>query len=170
MGTRIAARSTAALPDRTVLTTEFEMRYLLDVTGPVKATDGSAPDPRRQFWQMTAATLEGPRIQARSAAAGIDWFTPLGDGYGCPHVRLPLLTDDGALVLLEYWGVVEASAAFQKAVAGNGSTAWDEQYMRMALRFETSTTRYQWLVQNLFIARGRLLGATTIEYEIFRVL
>ena len=41
--------------------------------------------------------------------------------------------------------------------------------MRMALRFETHSPRYEWLLQHLFVARGRLLGATTIEYEVFRV-
>ena len=47
-----------------------------EVTGPVEAAEGSAPNPRRQFWQMTHATLEGPRMRASSVMPGIDWFTP----------------------------------------------------------------------------------------------
>ncbi len=45
---------------------EPAMIYRLDVTGPVEASDGSAANPRRQFWQMTRATLEGRNIRATS--------------------------------------------------------------------------------------------------------
>jgi hypothetical protein len=148
---------------------EPAMTYRLEVTGPVAATDGSAPNPRRQFWQMSRATLEGPRIRATTTMPGIDWFTPYPGGYGRPHVRLALQTDDGASVLLEYHGIVQASAAFTQAVEADTSTQWTDQYMRMALTFDTSAERYAWLMQNLFIARGRLLGAKQIEYDVYRV-
>jgi hypothetical protein len=148
---------------------EPTMTYRLEVTGPVEATDGCAANPRRQFWQMTRATLEGPNIRATSAMPGIDWFTPHPGGYGRPHVRLALQTDDGALVLLEYRGIVQASAAFTHAVETDVSTQWDDQYMRMALMFDTSSERYAWLMQSLFIARGRLLAAKELEYDVYRV-
>jgi hypothetical protein len=70
--------------------------------------------------------------------AGIDWFTPLDGGYGRPHVRLPFHTDDGALVLLAYGGIVQASNAFLRAVERDTPTEWSDQYMRMALSFETT--------------------------------
>ena len=148
---------------------EPAMIYRLDVTGPVEATDGSAANPRRQFWQMTRATLEGPSIRATTAMPGIDWFTPYPNGYGRPHVRLAFRTDDGALVLLEYHGIVQATAAFTRAVESDTSTQWNDQYMRMALTFDTQAERYAWLMQSLFIARGRLLGANAIEYDVYRV-
>ena len=119
---------------------------------------------------MSKATLEGPAIRATSAMSGIDWFTPQPDGYGWPHVRLPFLTDDGALVLLEYRGIVHASDAFLRAVEQDGPTGWDDQYMRMALEFDTTAERYAWLTQSLFLARGRLRAAKAIEYEVYRVL
>ena len=100
---------------------------------------------------------------------GIDWFTPYPNGYGRPHVRLPFHTNDGALVLLEYRGIVEASKAFLRAVEEDTPTQWEDQYMRMALTFDTASPRYQWLVDSLFIARGRLLGSKSIEYDVYRV-
>jgi hypothetical protein len=148
---------------------EFAMTYRLHVRGPLQATDGSPDDERRQYWEMSKATLEGPAIRATSAMPGIDWFTPYPGGYGRPHVRLPFLTDDGALVLLEYGGIVHASDAFQRAVEADGSTEWDDQCMRMALAFDTTAERYAWLTQSLFLARGRLRGARAIEYEVHRV-
>ena len=148
---------------------EHAMVYRLDVTGPAEAKDGSNSNPRRQFWQMSRATLDGPRIHAASAMPGIDWFTPYPNGYGRPHVRLPFTTDDGALVLLEYRGIVQASAAFVAAVEKDAATQWDDQYMRMAMTFDTASEQYEWLMQSLFVARGRLLGSKSIEYDIYRV-
>jgi Protein of unknown function (DUF3237) len=136
---------------------EHAMVYQLDVTGPA-AKDGSDSNPRRQYWQMSRATLKGPRIDATTAMPGIDWFTPYPDGYGRPHVRLSFLTHD------------EASKAFMKAVEEDTTTQWHDQYMRMALTFETSSPKYQWLMQSLFIARGRLLASKRIEYDVYPVL
>src|SRR5688500_3730545 len=116
-----------------MLELEPAMIYRLDVSGPAESGDGSAPNPRRLFWMMTSATLEGSNIHATTVMPGIDWFTPYPDGYGRPHVRLAFRTDDGALVLLEYWGVVHATAAFARAVERDTSTRWEDQYMRMAL-------------------------------------
>jgi hypothetical protein len=118
---------------------------------------------------MTSATLEGSRIRASTPTSGIDWFTPGERGFGRPHVRIPFRTDDGAIILLEYRGIVEATPAFQKAVRENTSTDWDDQYMRMALQFETGSERYRWLTESLFVSRGRLLGAKRIEYDVYRV-
>jgi len=46
--------------------------------------------------------------------------------------------------------------------AGRGgldSTLWSDQYMRMALTFDTAAENHAWLMESLYIARGRLLGA-----------
>jgi hypothetical protein len=152
-----------------VIELEPAMLYRLEVAGPLESSDGSDANPRRQFWQMSRATLRGPRIEAASAMPGIDWFAPYPNGYGRPHVRIPFLTNDGAAVLLEYRGIVEASPAFLNAVENDTSTRWEDQYMRMSLTFETASPRYQWLMQSLFIARGRLLGSKSIEYDVYRV-
>jgi hypothetical protein len=148
---------------------EYEMTYRLEVTGPLVSTDGSSADPRRQFWVMQSATLEGSRVHAKTPLPGIDWFSPYGDGFGRPHVRLPFQTDDGAVLLMEYRGIVQATEPFTAAVRDNGSTEWHEQYMRMAMTFDTTSDKYRWLTQHLFMARGRLLGAKLLEYEIYRV-
>ena len=145
------------------------MLYRLEVAGPLESSDGAGSNPRRQYWQMARATLHGPRIEAASAMPGIDWFTPYPNGYGRPHVRIPFLTNDGAAVLLEYRGIVQASPAFAKAVENDTSTRWEDQYMRMALTFDTASPRYAWLMQSLFIARGRLLGSKSLEYDVYRV-
>ena len=148
---------------------EHELIYRLEVAGPAGAKDGAESNPRRQFWQMSRATLKGPRIDASSTMPGIDWFTPYPNGYGRPHVRIPFLANDGALLLLEYSGIVEASKAFLRAIDDDTPTRWEDQYMRMVLTFETTSPRYEWLMQSLFVARGRLLGSKSIEYDVYRI-
>jgi hypothetical protein len=151
------------------LASELVMTYRLQVRGPLESRDGSPPSTRRIYWEMTKATLEGPQIRATSPMSGIDWFSPSEDGFGRPHVRMPFLTDDGALILLEYRGIAQASEAFVRAVERDTATDWGDQYLRMALTFDTTSERYQWLTQSLFIARGRLRGAKDLEYQVFRI-
>jgi hypothetical protein len=78
-------------------------------------------------------------------------------------------TDDCALILLEYHGIVHASEAFLDAAEHDRPTEWADQYMRMSLLFETTSERYAWLTHSLFIARGRLHGASDLEYDVYRV-
>src|SRR4051794_14435909 len=103
---------------------EFEMTYCLGVRGPLPSTKGS-PRGECAWWEMSKATLEGKRIKAKSAMAGIDWFSPGSDGFGRPNVRLPFLTHDGAIVLLHYRGLVEANTAFVKAAEEGGITQFE---------------------------------------------
>jgi hypothetical protein len=70
---------------------------------------------------------------------------------------------------LRYRGLVEQTDAFMAAATEDRETGWDDQYMRMQLHFETGDQRYRWLMQSLFVARGRLLGTGRVEYEVYRV-
>ena len=54
---------------------------------------------------MSEGTLEGPRIKARIAMPGGDWYRPGADGFGRPDVRVQFITDDDAVILLHYNGL-----------------------------------------------------------------
>jgi hypothetical protein len=56
-----------------------------------------------------------------------------------------------------------------QAVKNDTETGWDDQYLRMALTFDTTSERYAWLTASLFVARGRLRGAKSLEYQVFRL-
>ena len=92
------------------------------------------------------------------------------DRFGRPDVRVQFVTDDGATILLHYTGLVERPDAFRKAAEQGTETEWDDQYMGMAMRFDTGAAKYTWLNESLFIAKGRLTGDKEIEYRIYRVL
>ena len=147
-----------------------EFTYRVTASGSLPSTQGS-PFGERSCWIITAADIEGPRIRARLAAPGSDWLLVGGDRYSRPDVRAALKTDDGATVLVRCSGLVEQTEAFMAAAKAGTDTSWDDQYMRLAMHFETGAERYRWLNESLFIARGRLLGTGQIDmgFEVFRV-
>ncbi|HEY6740745.1 MAG TPA: DUF3237 domain-containing protein [Lapillicoccus sp.] len=143
-----------------------EMTYRVTTTEPLEPTQG-APAGARQYWKVSAAELVGPRIRASLAGTGVDWMGVGSDGFWRPDVRAQFRTDDGEIVLMHYTGLVEQSPAFQ--AEADRPTSWDEQYMRLAITFDTGAAAYSWLTTSLFVAAGRLLGTGKIEYDVHRI-
>jgi hypothetical protein len=83
-------------------------------------------------------------------------------------VRGQCETDDGALLLFRYRGVIEPTRAFQEALASGGGTAFEDQYFRTSLEVETGDPRYTWLTQSVLVGRGRLTAGPGVAYEVFR--
>jgi hypothetical protein len=142
--------------------------YRVKTTGPLKTTKGS-PAGERNYWIVTEAELDGLNIKAKLAAPGSDWMWVSDDGFWRPDVRAPFTTHDGETILMHYTGLVEQSETFKKAAETNQPTAWNDQYMRLMIRFDTGAEKYRWLNRSLFIAKGRLLGTGQIEYAVSRV-
>lgn len=100
---------------------------------------------------------------------GGDWMSVGPDGFWRPDVRVQLVTDDGAVILLHYTGLVQQTDAFAEAATNGRETGWDDQYMRMVMNFDTGDPRYEWLNESIFVAEGRLAGPAEIEYAIYRL-
>jgi hypothetical protein len=149
---------------------EYAMTYAETINGPLGPTTG-APLGDRLCWQVDTATLRGPKIDATLAMPGVDWIRLGPDGIRRQDLRAQLMTDDGELVLFSYdLAVIRSSGRFLSALSSGEATDFDDQYMRIAPRFEVSAGRYSWLTESLFLGRGRLAGALAIEYDIHRVL
>ena len=67
------------------------------------------------------------------------------DGYFRPDVRVAFRTDDGEALLVRCSGLIEQTPAFMTANNENRATGWDDQYMRLAMQFDTGAERYRWL-------------------------
>lgn len=145
-----------------------EMTYRVCTSDPSEPTDGS-PRGVIQYWRVSQASLEGERISARLLASGSDWMEMSPDGFWRPDVRAQFITDDDAVVLMSYTGLVEQTDRFKTAAREDRQTAWEDQYMRLSIRFVTGAPRYGFLNSSLFIAEGRLLGTGKIEYKVYRV-
>jgi hypothetical protein len=148
---------------------DYEMTYEETIEGPLGPTTGS-PTGERLCWQISAATLDGPRIHAALAMAGTDWIRIGPDGIRRPDLRAQLMTDDGEPILFRYdVALIGSSTRFQAALAAGEPTEFADQYMRIAPQFEVGSGRYAWLAESLFLGRGRLAGPSRITYEIYRV-
>ncbi len=148
---------------------EYEMTYAETIDGPLGPTTGS-PLGERLCWQVTAATLHGPRINATLAMPATDWMRLGADGIRRPDLRAQFTTSDGELILLRYdLALIRSSELFLAALTSGEATTFDDQYMRMAPQFEVGSGRYAWLGESLFVGRGRLTGPKAIAYEIYRV-
>lgn len=145
-----------------------ELTYRVKTTQPHGPSEGS-PNGLTQSWEVSEAELDGDRIKARLAATGSDWMRMTPDGFWRPNVRAQFLTDDGHFILMSYTGLVQQTDAFAKAAESDSPTDWDDQYLRLAVTFDTGAEPYRWLTQSLFVAAGRLLGTGNIEYAVHRV-
>jgi Protein of unknown function (DUF3237) len=108
-------------------------------------------------------------LRASLAAPGSDWMASGSDGYFRPDVHVAFRTNDGEALLVRCSGLVEQTPAFMKANKENGSTDWDDQYLRLVMRFDIGAERSRWLNTGVSIARGRLFGTGSMECDVFRV-
>jgi hypothetical protein len=167
-GRELGARDNRPMADAPELRLVPEFRYRVTTTTPLGPTAGS-PLGRTQYWQVSAAELEGPRIRARLAAPGSDWMRMTPDGLWRPNVQAPFLTESNDLILMSYTGLVEQTNAFVAAAEQDRETTFADQYMRLVLTFDTGASEFLWLTRNIFIAAGRLLGTGRIEYAVYRL-
>jgi uncharacterized protein DUF3237 len=151
-----------------VIELRHEMTYRFRIRGPMVSTKGS-PRGERQYWEMTEGELMGDKIKAHIAMPGGDWYSAGIDGFGRPDVRVQLVTDDGAVILLHYTGLVQTTDAFTQAASEGEPTHFEDQYMRMVMGFDTGAEKYAWLNRSLYVAEGRLSGKDEIEYRIYRL-
>src|SRR3954452_5840376 len=83
----------------------YAMTYVVQTSNPLDPTIDS-PWGARQYWQGSEATLDGPGVS--------------GDGFWRPDVRTQFVTDDGAIVLMYYTGLVEQTSRFAEAAEAAG--------------------------------------------------
>ena len=100
---------------------EREMTYSVKTTNALQPTTGS-PRAVIQYWQVSEARLAGKRIRAELAATGIDWMRVGADGFWRPDVRAQFITDDGAVLLMHYTGLVEQTERFKAAAESDRPT------------------------------------------------
>jgi len=131
---------------------DFEMTFRERIEGPLGPTVGS---PARWVWQITEASLTGPRISATLAMPGADWIRLGSDGIRRQYQRVQFVAAHGALILLRYdTGLIRGDGKFLDALEHGEETGFGDQYMFMVPQFEVSGDRYDWLTRSMFLAQG----------------
>jgi len=139
------------------------------VVGGGVLTPGPGPFGVRVVASLSGGVVTGDRINGTMQGAGADWLLIGSDGYGRVDVRGQIVTDDGAVVYVQYLGLLEMNKAVGRAsIDPTAETAYGDQYFRTTPRFETGDERYAWLNTSVFVAEGRI-ATDGVEYEVFRV-
>ncbi|HTX08709.1 MAG TPA: DUF3237 domain-containing protein [Solirubrobacteraceae bacterium] len=144
---------------------EFTMSAELAPSTPV----GLGPFGERRIRKVLSGKVSGERIHGTVDTGGGDWILTGPDGYGRLDVRLTIITDNGAHLYVQYFGVIEYNEASLAANAGQRSSDYSEHYFRTAPRLETGDERYGWVNRTLFLGEGRLHPGPIVEYRVYRV-
>ncbi|KAA8651996.1 DUF3237 domain-containing protein [Aspergillus tanneri] len=125
---------------------------------------------------VTSESSFSPALEAEFVGVGNDYIHADADG---KHLRLDahsvLKTHDGALIYVNYTGVVALSPA-EKAVfagtAGEGSTPWGNAFTHFT--FETGDERYKELEHSVFVGQGRFNvqndKSVVVEYRVGQLI
>jgi hypothetical protein len=149
------------------LAAEHVFDYFVRLKPPVPI--GKGPFGTRLFYEAREGRVSGPKLNGTVLSGGGDWALVGPDGWARLDVRGQCRTDDDAILLFTYRGVIEPTAAVRRAVSETGETSFSDQYFRISLEVETGDPRYAWLMQSALAGRGRLCPGPGVAYQIFRI-
>ena len=148
----LAQSSTPAAATAAPRAPAFEYLGTLQAETGTRSVVENGPQGTRTVVQLVGGRFDGPRVKASLQTPAGDWITNRADGTYRLDVRLTLKTDDGALILVTYNGIGQATAA--------GAS------LRSAPLFETGDSRYSWLTRLQAVGVGERIG-TTVKYDIY---
>jgi hypothetical protein len=151
---------------------ELRSRHLFDMSielHPIQVL-GKTPAGERRIIPVSGGSFSGERLRGEILPhAGSDLLLTRADGSYQQDVRLPLRTDDGALILMTYRGVRHSSAEVAARIAAGESVNASEYYLRTAPFFETAAPNYAWLNNIVAVGLGERT-ASGASYKVFEIL
>jgi hypothetical protein len=148
----------------------YKMELLARVTAPLeKPPDvvGKTPDGLHIIFPIgKGGTVRGLRLNGEVEHAGGDWMLVRPDGIGVAAIRALVRTDDGAVLMAEYGGVIDFGAdGYAKLLAGGGP---EQAPIQLAPRFVTAAPSWRWLNRLQCAGLGRVTLATlVVEYDLY---
>lgn len=130
---------------------------------------GITPSGWRRMRVLPSGSLVGPRIYAKVLPGGMDAFLRKSDGTLHTDARLPLETDDGALIYLSYRGVRHGTPEVMQRIEANQPVGDHEYYLRNVPTFETASPSYEWLNRLIAVGIGRRLP-NAVAYTFHEIL
>ena len=152
--------------------TELKHKHLITLTLTVDFAGmvniGATPAGLRRIAPVTGGSFVGERLNGVVLPGGNDWVINRADGVMVIDVRLPLKTDDNALIYLSYQGrflaTPDAMERFAKGIPLDPS----EYSLAMVAKFECGDARYDWLNNVVAVGTGERTATGPI-YSIFEV-
>lgn len=144
----------------------LEFSFECDLADPLFMPNG--PFGTRVVAPAAGGRVSGERIRGTLVGGGGDWILIGPDGFGRLDVRIHIATDDGALLYVQYHGVIELNEAAMTAIMTPGAeTQHGDHYFWSTPAIETGDERYAWATRTVFLARGRVTGSG-VGYEVYR--
>ena len=139
---------------------EPKLEFIADVEGYVTmpVPIGPAAWGTRLIFPLVRGTAEGPKLKGTVRPFGADWAIIRADNCLELDVRLIVETDDGALIHVEYRGVIDLTKEqVEQLLSGQ---AVEDMKIHTAPRFETSHPDYVWLnrIQAVGCGKSELVG------------
>jgi hypothetical protein len=143
--------------------------FRLRETVPPLLVVGATPNGFRRIGVVQGGSFEGERLSGEVLAGGNDWQSVRDDGSIKLDVRLPLKTNDGALIVMTYQclraGPADVIAALDRGEHPDPAS----YYFRFAALFETAADPYGWLNRVIAIGVGDRHPDGPV-YDVFEVL
>jgi hypothetical protein len=117
---------------------------------------------------IKGGAFNGPKLHGDVLPGGGDWAIVRSDGTVQLDVRATIRTHDGALVYVQYGGLLILPPEVASRIFGGEDVALSEYYFYTAPTFQTGDERYAWLNQLVAIGRGKA-AAGGVEYRVWAV-
>ena len=129
---------------------------------------GTTPLGARRIFIVKGGTFQGPKMRGTMLPGGGDWWLGLSNHAGELDVRATLRTDDAAMILMTYSGVLDVTPEVGGRALSGQDVDPGEYYFRTTPRFETAAEQYAWLNKLVCVAMG-WMGPNKVAYRIFGV-
>jgi hypothetical protein len=130
---------------------------------------GEAPAANRRIGVIPSGGFVGERLSGAVLEGGADWQSLRSDGCVALDVRLPLKTDDGALIAMTYRGLRHGPREVIERLGRGETVDPASYYFRITADFETADERYGWLNRIVAVGTGHRFAEGPI-YNLFEVL
>ncbi|HEV7233981.1 MAG TPA: DUF3237 domain-containing protein [Sphingorhabdus sp.] len=136
---------------------QLNHRHLVDLALTVDFANmtsiGATPAGLRRIAPVSGGTFSGERLNG-TVLPGADWVINRPDGVMVIDVRLPLKTDDGAMIYLAYQGRFLAGPETMERFAKGALLDRQEYSLAIVAKFECGDGRYSWLSNVIAVGTG----------------
>jgi hypothetical protein len=115
---------------------------------------GTGPAGTRLIFEHESVTFDGDRFSGEMAGVSGDWMILGPEGTATIDIRSTLRTHDGAIVLSQYHGRMDASGGLTPPLT-----------VYVTPRFEAGDERYAWLNRIQAVGKGIVHEDLTVDFE-----
>lgn len=146
----------------------YEMPHLFSYSATLAPPEviGPVPEGLRVNFYISGGELRGPLACGKLRPVGADWVLLSRDGVGHMNVRATAELQDGALVYLQYTGILDLGAnGYEDFIAGRLPP---RAALRTSIRMSTAHPEHAQLNRLLCIGVGEAdFGSLSVDYDVY---